>query len=54
MNPLALNPASPHLFNPAGSAHTCIQISRTYDIANLVRLGVATKNDPKWQNYFYC
>jgi hypothetical protein len=25
------NQPSPHLFNPAGSAHTCIQISRTYD-----------------------
>jgi hypothetical protein len=24
------NPASPHLFNPAGSAHMCIQISHTY------------------------
>jgi hypothetical protein len=31
VNPLAFNPASRHLFNPAGSAHTCIQIPRTYD-----------------------
>jgi hypothetical protein len=29
--PLALNPAGPHLINPAGSAHLYFPISRTYD-----------------------